>query len=578
MKKTCFTLLLLFFLGQSYAQVAQWLIPPVYDSIYFAKGANLFVTDSANFKVFWDHNGHRLFATSETIHPFSSDCAVMTNDTNSVLGFYDIRGNLTTFNSRKVKVANDYPYFSDNYLIVKKNRYYIIDSEGGIDKTKHLRVYPFRNGYAVCHDYEKPEKQKGTVRFLMDKNKTAVPLVYDGKTYKASDVDFISSVNDEQLAIVVIKKSLFFLDMKERKMSPIVFPNSNSGKRPVQAELEGDLPLSSDESAPIIHAHCKKGERVTIYFNKQLVPTDIYYNSEETHFKQNVNTPEKPSTPLSASYKNNLFGLMCDGKMIIPAQFDAIGRCFGSQAFAKFSGKHGLLQANDKDKLNFSINNGNELGFRHQTLEAVVRVDMPSTLDPSKIDFVVAPDAGYSIDRISKQTKETDSGNRAEFTCSFTIPSTIKEKTADFSYPFQISYDNIMLLPFQQTVKMWRDNYYDVTIDDTEMEYDKKSGLFSFPYTISMMRNANEETSHFELKVLLDNLEVDIEKLSTMRGICSIPASDLEDGENYISFELTEQGCPPLTFPYSINFKKPKGKKAPVKKDFKIEALTPQVE
>lgn len=575
MKKTCLTLLLLFFLGQSYAQIAQWLIPPVYDSIYFAKGANLYVTDSSNYKVFWNHDGKHIFATSETIHPFASGCAVMTNDTNSVLGFYDIKGHLTEFNNRKIKVANDYPYFSDNYLIVKKNRYYVIDSEGGIDKTRHLRVYPFRNGYAVCHDYEKPEKQKGTVRYLMDVNKVAVPLVYEGKTYKASDVDFISSVNDEQLAIVVIKNALFFLDMKDRQLSPIVFPHSNNGKRPVQAEVTSDLPLSSDESAPIIYARCKKDEKITIYFNKQLVPTDIFYNGEETHYKQNVNIPEKPTTPLSVFVNNNnLYGLACNGKTIIPAQFDAIGRCFGSNAFTKFAGKHGLLQANPDAKLNLSINNGSDIGFRHQTHETIIRIDLPADLNPAKIDLVVSPDAGYTVDKISKQTKESNDGNRTEFTCSFTIPASITEEPTDCNYPVQVTCDNITLLPSQKTVKVWRDNYYDVIVNDAEKSYDKKTDMFSFPYTITMERNPNEETYHFELKVLPDDLDIEIEKTSTTRGVCSIPASVMENGENDIYFEVTEQGCPPLLFPFSINYKKPKGKKAPTLKDFKIETST----
>ena len=578
MKKTLVTFLFLLFLGQSYAQIAQWIIPPMYDSIYFANTANLIITDSVDSKVFWNRNGQRLFKATGTVNPFSEGYAVLTNDTSAIVGIYDIKGNYTSLSEYQIKVANEFPYFTDGNLIIRKKKgYYMIDSEGYIYKTRHVKLYPFHNGYAVCQDFENPQKRKGTVRYLMDKNRNEVSLICKGSTFDPVDVDFISSVNDEQIAVVVIKNMLYLFDGNTRRLSPLYFPNDNS-KHPTQAKLEGDIP-STDNSSPVIYARCGKTDQITIFFDNYLVPTDIYYNNEKYHYTQKSDTREEMSTQLQAFKEDRLFGLSWNGKNAIPAQFENICCCHDNKAFAKQSGKQGMLQVIENATLNLTINNGKNIAFRHQEYESTIQIDMPSTLNPSKIDIKVDPDSGCIIDKISKQTKKSDFGNRAEYTCRLTIPSSITEDPSEYDYLIQMTYDNILITPQHIKVKAWREMFYDVIVNDAEKGIDKKNGLLTFPYTIDTERQPNEEAVHFDLDVLPDSMEVDIEKTSTTRGICRIPLSVLEDGENYLFFKLTEQGCPPISFPYSITYNKPASKskqKASVKTDYVIEKTTMQ--
>lgn len=573
MKKACLSFLLLLFFSCSYAQIAQWIIPPLYDTIYFASGTNLIVTDSANTKSYFNQNGQRLFTTTETVNPFSDGYAVLTNDTSAILGFYDTKGNLTTFDNKKIKVANEFPYFTDGYLIVKRNRYYIVDEQGVIDKTKHLRVYPFHNGYAVCRDYENPQKKKGTVNYLMDKNKVEVPLVYKGKNYDASDVEFISSVNDEKIAVVIIKKSIYLFDLNNGQLSPLYFPNSES-KHPTQAKIQDELPSSFDNSSNVIYARCEKNEQVTICFDRYLVLTDILYNNEKHHYTEVKKEPEKLSSPIQAIKANDLFGLKYKGDVVIPAQFDAVYCCFGDNAFAKHFGKQGMLQVIDNVTMNLNINNDNDVAFRHQLYETTIKIDMPSVINPTKIDLMVDPNSGCIVDKISKQTKVTDYGNRAEYSCRLSIPDAISEEPSEFDYPIQMTYDNIKLLPYPKKVKAWRDNYYDIVINDGEKVFDKKNGLISFPYTINTERFSSEETSRFELSLSPESLDGELQRESTTRGVCIIPVLTLEEGENYMFIELTEQGCPPISFPFTITYNKSKKQKQPTKADFKISKTT----
>lgn len=577
MKKTFLTFLILFVWGFSHAQIAQWAIPPVYDNLQLASGNNLIVADSANAKVFFNMNGQRLFKTTETLYDFSDGFAVLTNDSSSVLGIYDTKGNLvTSFNNRKVKVANDFPYYSDGYLIVKKNKYYFVDKYGVVDKTQHLRVYPFHNGYAVCQDYENPERKTGIVNYLVDKYKKVVPMIYKGKTYDPSDIDFISSVNDEKVAFVIIKKKIYVFDANTRSLSPLYFQNSSESK-PKQANLKEELPSSFDSNSNVIYAQCNKEEQITISFDKHLVPTDILFNDEKLHYTEIKKESTKPSSPLQVIEENGLSGLSNHGKTVVPAQFNAISTCIGNQAIVQQAGKQGMLQVLMDAKLNLHVNNDISIGFRHQMYETNIRVDMSSLLDPTKIDFIEDPSAGFIVDKLSKKTNMTADGNRAEYSCKLFIPSTLTEETKDFEYPIQMSYDNIKITPFSKKVKAWRDNFYDIVINDKEKAFDKKNGLLSFPYSVTMERLSTDVPTTFELEVTPDDLEAELQQTSTTQGTCVIPVTALEEGENYIFIELTEEGCPPISFPYTITFNK-KGKKQPVKTDFIISKTITEFE
>ena len=572
MKKICLSLLLLFVLGYSHAQVAQWIIPPMYDNLGFASGTNLIVADSTNSKIYFNSDGQRLFTTTqETLHAFSDGCAVLTDESNSILGIYDAKGKrLTEFHNPNVKVANEFPYYSDGYLIVKKNRYYFVDKQGVVDKTQHLRVYPFRNGYAVCRDYEDRDKKTGTANYLVDIYKREVPMIHQGKTFYASDIDFISSVNDEKIAFVVIKKSIYVFDGNTRLLSPLCFPNSSK-----QAKLQEMLPSSFDNPSNTIYAQCGKNEQITIYLDQNLVPTDIFYNDEKHHYTVDIKESAKPTTPLQAVQEGNLFGLSSKGAMVIPAQFEAISCYSGDLAIAKKDGRQGLLKVIENIKPSFTINDGKAVAFRHQMCETTLQVEMPANFNPSKIDFVNDANSVCLVDKTTMQNKMTTAGKRTEYSCKLTIPTGITEETAEFDYPIQISYDNITLMPCPTKVKAWRDNYYDIVMNDSKKVYDKKNGTISFPYSIEMERLSSEGLSPFELEATPNYLEAEIQEESTTQGVCIIPVSKLEDGENYLFIELTEKGCPPVSFPFTITYT---AKKQPTKANFKISKTTQDID
>ena len=140
----------------------------------------------------------------------------------------------------------------------------------------------------------------------------------------------------------------------------------------------------------------------------------------------------------------------------------------------------------------------------------------------------------------------------------------------------QMTFDNIKLTPIQKKVNAWHYKYYDITINDAEKEYDKGTNMITFPYVISAERFSNEETFPFEMMVLPDSLEVEIQQISATRGVCKVPVSKLSEGVNYLFIELIEQGCPPISFPFAITYTASKTKKPTAKENIKIKKKTIQ--
>lgn len=571
MKKHIITVVILLLSNLLHAQIAQWIIPPHYDHIDFASGADLIVTDSLNAKIFWDYSGKRLFATTDTIYPFAEGYAVTVNDSSLFTGFYDVKGHFTPFTAKKRKIANDYPYFSGGYVIVKRNRYYFVDTRGNYDGTKHLRLYPFSNGYAVCKDYENPGKKKGIINYYMDENKNMVPLIYKGKTIDPAKVDFISSVNDSMIGIVVYKDDLYYFEGAGKEIRPLGIPNPKNKAKTIQAELESGLPFTEENPQNVMYAKCGKDNQVTIRFNDLLVPTDIYFNTERHRYGKEPEKPQPLTSSLRVVNENGKCGFALGSSVVIPPQFDEIVCCFDNYAFVKQDGKYGLLQNIENTSFALNLNDNDAVPFRHQWFETKLRIDMPTILSPDKTDVEVSPDCGYTIDKISKSVKTTASGNRAEYDCKLAIPTGITADQTEYTYPIQITYDGIRILPIQQTLKAWHYNCFGVTVDTKGIEVDKIGEFVSFPYTLSVERYSDKEFFQLDIQIVPDYLNAEVEKLTETTGICTIPLSQLDDGTNDFDVRVIEQGCPPVDFSYELTFKKPKTKRKPTVKDIQIK-------
>lgn len=560
MKKLIILFLVLLSATQTRAQVARWIIPPCYDSIYFATGADLIVTDSLDEKVVWTREGTRLFKTSSTLYPFKEGITVITEKNSSrIMGFYTTEGKFTPLDN--CDVAHNYPYFSDGYMLVKKeNLYYFVNTEGVLNKRGIPLAYPFSNGYSSCIDYKNVDKPKETVRLLMNKNKDYFRFSYDGKVISPDDIEFISSVNDENLGVVVAKHKVYYFEGEGKELRPM-FARSEETNLKMQARLVGKISecMTELENSNILYANCGKSEQISILFNAQMVPMEMRYNVDHRVFKTKSEQKRDLSSPITKSKKGNLIGLFVDGTMVLPAQFEAVNTCFGNDAFVKLSGKQGMLRVSKDEHFELTINKGKDIAFRHQTFETTIRLDMPASI-PAGNTYIesVKSNLSCTIDPKSIDYKNTSNGNYVQYDCTLGIPSSLPDEITELSYPMQIVSDGLRFAETEMKVNAWHCKYLNVDIIKSETTI--SNGTVSFTFNINAERLPNEDFYPISVNIMLDSVypEPELQKISETRYKCTV--MNLIPGANYITIAILEQGCPPTLAPYTFKYTKPSAK------------------
>ncbi len=130
------------------AQVAEWLIKPVYDKVERPVGSNIIVTDSLNVKTIWTTTGIRLESTTDQMFPYSEGYIVTTEeDSPYITAIYDKNGSSTTVDS--YQLGWGYPFFHNDRLLVFDGKYFAyMNGEGDVDDQRFVTAYPFHGGYA----------------------------------------------------------------------------------------------------------------------------------------------------------------------------------------------------------------------------------------------------------------------------------------------------------------------------------------------------------------------------------------------------------------------------------------------
>ena len=142
---------------------------------------------------------------------------------------------------------------------------------------------------------------------LITKEHEQVSFSFDGKLFNNDDLDFISSVNDENIGIVVAKRKLYYFNGKDQTLSP-VFARKDELNIKNQAKLEEDLPLcfsNESDSVSVLSARCGKSERIRIRFNSLLVPISISLADGDFFFLKNSKAKRSYESPLRMNTEGN---------------------------------------------------------------------------------------------------------------------------------------------------------------------------------------------------------------------------------------------------------------------------------
>jgi len=545
---------------QMNGQVVKWLIPPMYDNISMANREKLVITDSLDYTIIWSYSGRRLAVTDDQVSSFEEGFAVTTKpESNSITGFFDKNGNFTPLSS--CMVSYSMPYFSNQHLLVKDDSFYrFVNTKGELLMGQYANAFPFINGYASCSTFENLEKRKDPYNLLINNDNEQIQFSYGGKLFDNDDMDFISSVNDENIAIVVAKDKLYYFNGRDRSLSPI-FAKKDETNIKNQAKLDDDISESFTEesdSVSVLRAKAGKKERILIRFDKFMIPLSIQLTDGEYVYKKNVKHKQIFESPLTVVKNDEKYGLNCEKQEVLPPQFNDIMTCFGDKAFVRLSGKCGMIKVLMDEKFKIIINKGNPIDFRHQKYETTIRLDMPRIISAYKTRIEVDPNSGCEVDMTSGEKKDTEFGNFIQYNCVLSIPKSLPDEMYgdsrnEIEYPTQVIYDGLKspVIPFK--VKAWHYKYFNVDINDSETTIQK--GTLSFSFDINAERIPGEAVYPTTVIVQADTLKYELEKLSETRYKCKIFA--LNEGTNNIAVQILEDGCPPASFPFEVSYTKP---------------------
>lgn len=561
-------------------QVAKWLIPPMYDDIHMANGENLIITDSLDNKILWTHSGKRLAMTEDQIFSYEEGFAVTTKKGSGVItGFFDRKGKFIRLSG--CNATYSMPCFSNNYLLVQDGYFYrFVNTKGELSAGQYAKAYPFSNGYASCNTFANLQKRKDSYNLLLTKENEQVSFSFEGKQFDTDDIEFVSSVNDENIGVVIAKHRLYYFNGKDRSLSPI-FANKDETNIKNQAKLEDDITLcfsNESESVSVLKAKCGKNDRIEIRFDALMIPTSISFPSGKYVYKKTPKAQRTFDTELRMTQKGAKYGISWDSKEILPPQLDNLITCFDDKAFVRLSGKCGMLQVLKDEEFKITINKGNPIDFRHQKYETTIRLDLPKIISSRNTRIEIDPNSGCDVDMPSGEKKDTEFGNFIQYNCVLNIPKSLPDEMYndsrnEITYPTQVIYDGLKSPVMLFKVKAWHYKYFNVDVNDSETSIHQ--GTLSFTFNINAERNPGEAVYPTSVNIQADTLQCELEKISETRYKCKVLA--LNEGVNNVVVQILEEGCPPASFPFEVTYTKPAARtknKPAVKEDVAIKKKT----
>lgn len=587
MKRTAlFTALTLLMVLSAQSQIAQWLIEPAYETISIAPGQDIIITEAMGEKTLWNFRGEQLSSTStrDIIHPFAEGYAVTTTPNNQVItGFYDQNGRHTDL--KNYTTAYSSTRFIDGYLLVQQGEYYgYIGTDGQMHKGSLVAARPFSNGYASCNAYKNFEKKKDLYPMLLTPTMHEVEFSYNGSPFKYDEVDFISSINDENVGIVVIKDKVYTFDGQTKKLTPLyATKDGNPAKKDKQVKVDKSqsLPTQDVDGGSHISAADKK-QFVTIKFDELNAPVYIQYANNEMRTFDKKKTTERTFhselLPVQEKYNpSSKYGLFWGEKIeVLPEQFDEIGTCIEDKAFVKLNGKWGMLQVFPDEKFDITLNKGNRIAFKHKTHEVPLRLSVPARIETNKTKLEIIGDdkSGCRIFPQTARASQSYDGHAPgyiEYDCELDFPAFLPDEineenleNNEISYDAQVVYNGLRSPVIPITAYGWHYKYVTPLVSDEIIQ----NGDFSCTLRLERDKDPGEQIYHLNVSIYSDTLFNEL--ITTSANLYTVKVYQLHEGLN--TFEVTISEGDELTpidtsFDINVDYEKPARKtdKQPVK-------------
>lgn len=587
--KKIFTLLIGISLSlSSQAQLPKWVINPDNDTLFVKVDDSLIQGQSNGLTKIWNMDGKLLYSTDDIILPYNDGIATIQTKGKPVLtGFIDKSGKFISLPNLKIAYSN--PFFEDGYILCLENEKQVYIKKDGTKAPipDVVKAYPFHNGFAPFFTYENIEKKKNPhygyfnaegrpIKYSVSENGNTKPI-------ESKDIDFVSGIGTDGKGVAVIKNKIYWFDSATGIFEPFLLGDEESTKKR-HLNINGNYEqyfLNLPQDTVVISAKYGKNQLAQLKFNSELRPVIFTFDGDSITFGEDSSRTFNYQSNINTYQKNGKYGLSINSQNAIPEQFDEVGTKYANRAFVKSNGRWGIVEIIPNLNYTLRINKGEDIAFRHQKFDTQIRLDLPPQISAKDVRIDIPDETGCIIDKTSRESRDTDSGNFVTYNCVLNIPSSLPDTITTIIFPsVEISNDGILLFKTELQAKAWHYKYYNV--DPIDSETSISNGVLSFTVNINAQRNIGENDYPFDVRIEADSINVEQEKLSETRR--KFLVSNLQEGANNLNIYVIETGCPPSVFPFEIFYSKPAPKKKQKeevvirKKDTVVRKRTPRLE
>lgn len=548
------------------AQVAHWIVPPVYDVIKATGGQSMVIADSANTSMLMTTDGKCLVKSTDVLHAVGDDIAVTTKQsTQTITGYYTINGTFKPLQG--YRVAHNYPSYSEGNLLVRQGTDYVYLDVDGKEVGAAAEARPFFHGYSACQKYPSLDKRKSPTWCLITGDMQPVAIQLKGSTVSAGDINFISSINGEGKGVVIVKNQVYLFSDDHLALTPIASKDGGSA-----AKLIGNVKdyITPTTAGPVtLKAKGQNGD-ILIGLNEQLILQSIQRGTDKQTFPT-ASVVHDPTSRLSIVERDGKKGISYNGTEVLAPQFEDVELCANNRAAVTLSDRCGIVEVLPDAQFEFTFNDDNGLAFRHQKLQTTLRLDSPAEVSLVHATLQSPADGECHFDPTSKKAIDTPDGNALIYRCTLTIPEGLPDEITDINYPVQVAYDGLLSAVIPCPAKAWHYKYFTIHVNENQSII--TDGNLTFTFTIKAARLAGEKDVPHTVTVEARNHKIQPTKVSETLYRCQVHG--LQEGVNRIVVQVTETGCPPSSYPFDVTYHKPtKTQQGTAKRPLRIENKT----
>ncbi len=536
------------------AQVARWIFQPAYDSFEISADQKFLVTDSANVSTLWTLDGKKVYSTPDKLAPFSEGYAVVISRADDeIAGFIDEAGKFTALDGGKV--ADNYPYFSDGFLLFEKDGEYGYYKSDGTkaDFATAERAYPFHKGYAPQYGYAQTllKIKKVPCFYYINNEGGHIAFALDDKMVEEKDISLASCILDNGKGIVAVKGKVYWFDARQGKLDPMYLGDGDD--RSEQATVDKKLIDQFEEPAAgtiTVKVNYGKGKVAIFHFDEQMMPVDYVIEGETVALAAPKAEAEAMASNLSRDGLSAPYGIAYKNSPLVAPQYQEVSATFGDNAIVKINDKWGMIQLTAVPKITTELNDSHMLAFRHHEAKSSLSISLPAAFPAKGLTVVPDPGSGMVLDEASRRDIDGARGNTVTYDVTLEMPQHLGTEKSTILYPLHISYDGAEMPADTVSLEAWYANYY--TVDPLDFGTRIDNGNVTVAFDVNKPATLGEVDYPFDVSVLVGQAVLVPTKISESRYKITLPG--VPAGMHHIDVVVAEDGCPAHVFPFDLRY------------------------